>query len=200
MQYTVVINGRPTGPYSLEQLKELAIQPGTFIRKPGMDDYKEAHEFAELRELLGFSYQRTAPQYFASFDQRLMASAIDYFMLACVYVLVVFVSYLFVENKLFRIGSLLLFVPIIPVAKFFYSSIAEASARQATIGKRLMDIKVTDLMGNRISFGTSLARNLFKIFSVLPAFIGYLYCFLNKKQQCLHDTMANTLVIKQRLL
>ncbi|MEE1945205.1 RDD family protein [Pedobacter sp. KR3-3] len=200
MQYTVVINGKPEGPYSLAQLKELAIQPGTFVRKPGMDDYKEAHEFAELRELLGFSYQRTAPQYFASFDQRLMASAIDYFLLTCVYVLVVFVAYLFIENKFFRIGTLLLFVPIIPIAKFVYSSIAEASAKQATIGKRLMDIKVTDLMGSRISFGTSLARNLFKIFSVLPAFIGYLYCFMNKKQQCLHDTMANTLVIKQRLL
>lgn len=200
MQYTVVINGRPEGPYSLEQLKQMAIQPGTFIRKPGMDDYKEAHEFAELRELFGFSYQRTAPQYFAAFDQRLMASAIDYFMLTFGYVLIVFVAYLFVENKIFRIGTLLLFVPIIPVAKFFYSSIAEASAKQGTIGKRLMDIRVTDLMGNRISLGTSLARNLYKIFSVLPAFIGYLYCFLNKKQQCLHDAMANTLVIKQRLL
>ncbi len=200
MQYTVVINGRPEGPYSLEQLKQMTIQPGTFIRKPGMDDYKEAHEFAELRELFGFSYQRTAPQYFAAFDQRLMASAIDYFMLTLVYVLFVFVAYLFVENKVFRIGTLLLFVPIIPVAKFLYSSIAEASAKQATIGKRLMDIKVTDLMGSRISFGTSLARNLYKICSVLPAFMGYLYCFLNKKQQCLHDAMANTLVIKQRLL
>ena len=72
--YTVVINGKPQGPYTLEQLAALKIQPATFIRKPGMDDYKEAHEFPELRALLGFTFQHTAPQYFASFDQRLLAS------------------------------------------------------------------------------------------------------------------------------
>ena len=52
-EYTVVINGKPEGPYQLEELKELKIRTGTFIRTPGMDDYKEAHEFPELRELLG---------------------------------------------------------------------------------------------------------------------------------------------------
>ena len=73
-QYTVVINGKPQGPYNLSELKDLNITANTFIRKPGMDDYKEAHAIPELRELLGFSYQKTAPQYFAAFDQRLLAS------------------------------------------------------------------------------------------------------------------------------
>lgn len=81
VDYTVVINGKPEGPYKLAALKDLKIRTATFIRKPGMDDYKEAHEFPELRELLGFTYQQTAPQYFASFDQRLLASVIDYFFL-----------------------------------------------------------------------------------------------------------------------
>lgn len=200
MEYTVVINGRPQGPYSLEQLKELNIQSGTFIRKPGMDDYKEAHEFPELRELLGFRFQQTAPQYFASFDQRLMASAIDYVMLLIGYIVIVLCIYLVVKGTMFRIGTVLLFMLLIPVAKFIYGSIAEASAKQATIGKRLMDIKVTDMMGNRLALSTSFGRNLAKIFSVLPLFVGYLYCFLNKKQQCLHDVMVGTLVVKQRLL
>lgn len=200
MEYTVVINGRPQGPYSLEQLKELNIQSGTFIRKPGMDDYKEAHEFPELRELLGFRFQQTAPQYFASFDQRLMASAIDYVMLLIGYIVVVLCIYLVVKGTMFRIGTALLFTLLIPVAKFIYGSIAEASVKQATIGKRLMDIKVTDMMGNRLALSTSFGRNLAKIFSVLPLFVGYLYCFLNKKQQCLHDVMVGTLVVKQRLL
>lgn len=200
MEYTVVINGRPQGPYSLEQLKELNIQSGTFIRKPGMDDYKEAHEFPELRELLGFRFQQTVPQYFASFDQRLMASAIDYVMLLIGYIVIVLCIYLVVKGTMFRIGTVLLFMLLIPVAKFIYGSIAEASAKQATIGKRLMDIKVTDMMGNRLALSTSFGRNLAKIFSVLPLFVGYLYCFLNKKQQCLHDVMVGTLVVKQRLL
>jgi len=31
-------------------------------------------------------------------------------------------------------------------------------------------------------------------------FFGYLYSFLNKKQQCWHDIAANTLVVKDRLI
>lgn len=200
MEYTVVINGKPEGPYRLEELKGLGIKSGTFIRKPGMDDYKEAHEFEELRELLGFRYQQTAPQYFASFDQRLMASVIDYFLLMIVYVFVVLILYIFIDTKVFRIGTALSLLALVPLAKLVYSSFAEASVKQATVGKRLMDIKVTDMIGNRIALSVSFGRNIAKVFSVLPLFFGYLYSFLNKKQQCLHDVVVGTLVIKQRLV
>jgi len=200
MNYTVVINGKPEGPYEFEQLRTLAIKPGTFVRKPGMDDYKEAHEFEELRELFGFHHQQTAPQYFASFDQRLLASLIDYFFLTIGYVVMMLIVFIFVEEKMQRVMVGLTLLPIIPIAKFLYSSIAEASVAQATIGKRLLDIKVTDMMGNRINFGVSFGRNLAKAISVAPLFFGYLYSFLNKKQQCWHDLIADTLVIKQRLI
>lgn len=199
-EYTIVVNGKPEGPYSIDELKGIKIRPETFIRKPGMDDYKEAHELIELRDVLGFKFQQTAPQYFASFDQRLMASAIDYFLLLIAYVFVVLILYIFIDTKNFRIGTALILLLLIPIAKFIYASIAEASIKQATIGKRLMDIKVGDLFGNRLDIGTSILRNFAKILSTLPLFIGYLYCFMNKKQQCLHDVLANTLVVKQRLL
>ncbi|HEY0244960.1 MAG TPA: DUF4339 domain-containing protein, partial [Mucilaginibacter sp.] len=52
--YTLVINGKPEGPFSLAQLKEYKIKPGDFVKTAAMDDYKEAHEIAELREFLGF--------------------------------------------------------------------------------------------------------------------------------------------------
>lgn len=200
MEYTVVINGKPEGPYSLEELKNLNIKPGTFIRTPDMDDYKEAHELPELRELLGFRHQQTAPQYFASFDQRLLAAAIDYFFLMIAYVIVVLILFIFIDQKASRITIALVFLVLIPLAKFVYSSFAEASTKQATIGKRLLDIKVTDMLGNRVPLGVSFGRNLAKTISVIPLFLGYLYSFLNKKQQCLHDVIANTLVIKQRLI
>ncbi|WP_316782689.1 RDD family protein [Pedobacter frigiditerrae] len=199
-EYTVVINGKPEGPYALQELQRLNIKPGTFIRKPGMDDYKEAHEFEELRELLGFSFQQTAPQYFASFDQRLMASVIDYFLLLICYVAIVLIAYIFVDQKMFRIGTALFLLILVPVAKIIYASIAEASVKQATIGKRMMDIKVTDLNGSRLTLGNSIGRNLGKLISNATLGIGYLFCFLNKKQQCLHDIMAETLVTKQRLI
>lgn len=200
IRYTVVINGKPEGPYPAAQLKTLDIRPGTFLRKPGMDDYKEAHEFPELRELLGFSFQKTAPQYFASFDQRLLAMVIDYFVITCVYVVLILLTFLFVEEKTQRMAISLGGIPLIYIAKFIYSSLAEASEAQATIGKKLLNIRVTDLGGNRISKSTAFARNAAKIVSAVPLCFGYLYAFLNKKQQAFHDLMANTLVIKDRLI
>jgi uncharacterized RDD family membrane protein YckC len=200
IEYTVVINGKPQGPYSLEVLKTLNLQPGTFVRKPGMDDYKEAHELEELRELLGFSYQVTAPQYFASFDQRLLASVIDYFFLLCGYAVLALLGFIVVNDKTQRVMLALSGLPLIPMAKYVYGSMAEASEKQGTIGKRLLRIKVADMEGKRITLGNSFGRNTAKLFSVLTLFIGYLYSFLNKKQQCLHDLIANTLVVKERLI
>lgn len=198
--YTVVIDGKPTGPYTLEGLKGIVVKPGTFIRKPGMADYKEAHELPELRELLGFTYQKTAPQYFAAFDQRLLASAIDYFFITMGYLVLVLISFIFITGKEARIAAGVSGLPFLPLVKLIYGSIAEAGPKQATAGKAIVNIKVTDLMGNRLQLGQSFVRNVSKIVSVIPVFFGYLFSFLNRKHQCFHDRIADTLVIKDRLI
>jgi len=198
--YTIVVNGKPEGPYTLDALKNKHVLPGTFLKKLGMDDYKEAHEFPELRALFGFSYEQTAPQYFASFDQRLLASVIDYFILFMAYLFLVLISFIFITEKDQRILTALTGLPLIPVCKFIYGVFADASARQGTAGKRLLNIKVTDMLGNPLNFSASLIRNATKVLSVLPLFLGYLYIFLNKKQQTWHDIAANALVIKDRLI
>ena len=200
MIYTIVVNGKPAGPYSLNELKDLHIQPNTFVRTPEMDDYKEAHAIAELRELFGFSFQKTAPQYFAAFDQRLLATVIDHFLIFMIYSILILVSYIFIQEKEQRIMIFLALLPSIFVVKLIYGSFAESAKNQATIGKMLINIKVTDLEGSKISLATSFARNFSKILSILPLFFGYLYSFLNKKNQCWHDIAANTLVIKERLI
>jgi hypothetical protein len=67
VSYLLVINGKPEGPFTIEQLKEKGVKPGDFVKTAAMDDYKEAHEIAELRRLLGFRQQPLIPQYFGSF-------------------------------------------------------------------------------------------------------------------------------------
>jgi uncharacterized RDD family membrane protein YckC len=200
VEYIVVIDGKPAGPYKLSELSGLKIKPGTFVRKPGMDDYKEAHEFQELRVLLGFDHQQTAPQYFASFDQRLLASVIDFFFMFLIYIVVLLLSFIMLTEQGERISAAIALLPLVPVLKFIYGIFADCSSAQGTVGKRLLNIRVTDMLGQRISFGRSLGRNAAKIFSVIPLFFGYLYSFLNRKQQCWHDIAANTLVIKDRLI
>jgi uncharacterized RDD family membrane protein YckC len=80
-----------------------------------------------------------------------------------------------------------------------YHIVMESSDKQATYGKQLLKIRVTDLEGARINTSKAITRNLAKILSTVTLCAGYLTCFFNKKQQCLHDMIADTLVIKDRL-
>lgn len=198
-QYFLVINGKPEGPFGVDQLKGMAIKPVDFLKTPEMDDYKEAHEIVELRELFNFAKRSVVPQYFAGFDQRWMASALDWFFIGGVFIILAFVAVIFVEDKTERIVIGLSILALTPLTKIIYHMVMECSVKQATYGKQIIKIKVCDLEGRRISVGRSIARNLFKIFSLITV-IGYLLSFFNKKQQCLHDMMAETLVMKDRLL
>ena len=199
-KYFVVINGKPTGPYSPEQMKDLRIKPGTFVKTPQMDDYKEAHEIPELCEFLGIKVHVREPQYFASLDVRLLAVMIDFFLIFAIYCVIAAVVVLFIDEKQMRIVVSLSGLAIIPVAKMIYSIIMESSARQGTWGKVLMGLKVSDEKGAPIAFGRSLIRNLSKFISTATVGLGYMMGFFDKKQQCLHDKIAGTLVIKDRLI
>lgn len=199
-KYLLVINGKPQGPFSIDDLKQRKIKPTDFVRSSTMDDYQEAHEVEELRGLLGFRKQHLTPQYFAGFDQRWMASALDWFMVSLVIVFFGVIALLFISEKSTQIIIAVSVLGIIPIANFIYHIIMEASAKQGTYGKQILKIKVTDMQGERIDFAKSFGRNLAKILSVLTLFIGYLYSFFNSKQQCLHDVVAGTLVIKDRLI
>jgi len=198
--YLLVINGKPEGPFTVDELKHRQIKFNDFIRSAEMEDYKEAHEVAELRELLGFNAQHVIPQYFAGFDQRLLASVLDWFMIFCVFVAVAFVAVLIVKDNQIQIIIAFSLLGIMPVVKIIYHIIMESSAKQATYGKQMLRIKVCDMQGERISIRRSIFRNCAKLLSILTLFIGYLFSFFNRQQQCLHDMVAKTLVIKDRLI
>lgn len=198
--YFLVINGKPEGPFSVAQLKEHKLKPGDFLKTAEMDDYKEAHEMLELRELFGFRKQSIIPQYFANFDQRLMASALDWFFTSGACIIIIFIISLFIGDKVARIALAVSLIIVIPVVNFVYHVIMESSAKQATYGKQILRIKVCDLQGERISAGHAIGRNAAKLFSVMTFFVGYLFAFFTKQQQCLHDMVANTLVMKDRLI
>jgi uncharacterized RDD family membrane protein YckC len=199
-EYIVVIKGKPEGPFSYEQLKDLKIRSGTFVKSAGMDDYKEAHEIPELCELLGIKAQVRQPQYFASLDVRLLAIIIDYFLIFAIYCVLATVAVLFIQEREKRIMVALAGLAIIPILKMVYSIIAESSARQGTYGKVLMGLKVIDESGIPITPWQSIVRNLSKLICVATLGLGYAFGFFDKRQQCIHDKIAGTLVIKDRLI
>ena len=78
----------------------------------------------------------------------------------------------------------------------FYGIWLESSVWQATLGKRLMGIKVVDLQGQRISFTKSSGRCLAKGLSTLTLGIGYLTPLWDHRKQTLHDKAAGCLVVR----
>ena len=79
---------------------------------------------------------------------------------------------------------------------WLYYALQESSAAQATLGKRALGVRVTDLEGRRISFGRATGRLFAKIPSALILMIGFLMQPFTAKKQALHDIIAGTLVLK----
>jgi uncharacterized RDD family membrane protein YckC len=89
------------------------------------------------------------------------------------------------------VGILLVIVPWLYYAGF------ESSRGQATPGKVLLRLEVTDLTGTRMSFSRATLRFFGKYISTLIIFIGFIMIAVTKKHQGLHDKIAGTLVILQ---
>ena len=199
-RYEVVIRGKPEGPFSLDELRRMNLRPTDFVKPLGYPEFKEVREIAELSSILNITYQTTRPQYFATLDTRLLATAIDYFIACCVYAVLAAIYLAGVSNATESIPALLVGLVIVPFTKFILCVATEGSKKQASVGKMLIGVKVTDDQGNPIGYGRALARNLAKLVGIATLGIGFFIGFFDKRQQCLHDKIAGTLVIKDRLI
>ena len=133
---------------------------------------------------------------YASFWKRTVAYLIDRFISCFISMIVGFIfGYVLVQmgvsNAVSRLVTVLLGLGIF-IGYFVWP---ESSAWQATIGKRICGLKVIDENGQRISFWRSLGRYLGFIVSGLALGIGYLMCLWTERKQCLHDKLANCLVV-----
>ncbi|MEH7125345.1 RDD family protein [Bacillus sp. JJ1503] len=105
------------------------------------------------------------------------------------------------EEALLLFGSYLgalglsLLINIIGAVAYFAG--LHASKWQATVGKKLLGLKVTDLKGNKISFWRALGRYLAMSFLSGILLIGYIIAAFTEKKQSLHDLIAGTTVIKK---
>jgi uncharacterized RDD family membrane protein YckC len=83
------------------------------------------------------------------------------------------------------------------ILQWLYFALMESGPGQATLGKRLLDIYVTDTQGNRISFKRPTGRYFGKILSGLTIYIGYMMAGWTPRKQALHDMLADTLVVRK---
>ena len=80
-----------------------------------------------------------------------------------------------------------------------YEAIMLSSEKQATVGKMVLGIVVTDVNGGRITFARATGRHFAKWLSALILGIGFLMVAFTEKKQALHDMIADTLVVNRSL-
>jgi len=81
------------------------------------------------------------------------------------------------------------------IISWLYFAKMESSARRATFGKESMKICVTDVDGNRLTFGRASARHFAKVLSAIPAYVGFLMIAFTTKKQALHDMITSCVVV-----
>jgi len=79
---------------------------------------------------------------------------------------------------------------------WIYMAVLNSSAWQASVGKKVLGLKVVDKNMNRLTFGRASGRYFAEFVSALPLGIGYILGAWTKKKQCLHDLIVGTYVIK----
>ena len=89
---------------------------------------------------------------------------------------------------------LVLFYLIFIIIIWLYFAIQESSSAQATLGKRAVNVKVTDLEGNRIGFGKATVRTIVRFIPLIGP-LGCLAIGFSDNKQGLHDWAAGTYVI-----
>jgi uncharacterized RDD family membrane protein YckC len=117
--------------------------------------------------------------------QRVLAGVIDICIVQALILLIVIFT-----GGLFEFGF--------PLANAIYGGVMMSSLWQATVGKKLLGLKVVDVNGSKPSSGRIWGRSLASLLSWFPLFgIGYLMVFFTARHQTLHDMMAATLVVKE---
>lgn len=84
---------------------------------------------------------------------------------------------------------------LIFVVQGIYYGFMESSESQATIGKRIMKLKVADLDGNRLSVSKAMIRGFARTATGTFCGLLFLFAFFNDKKQCIHDKFAGSIVI-----
>jgi uncharacterized RDD family membrane protein YckC len=136
----------------------------------------------------------TSIQY-AGFWIRFCAWFIDWII---VWVLVFFVGYLLasIDPTLFDSSDIDTIATLIAIiVSWLYYAIMEASAKQGTLGKLAVGIKVVDNKFQRPTFGRATGRFFGKFLSSIFFGLGFIAVGFDSKKQSWHDSLSASFVI-----
>ena len=119
---------------------------------------------------------------YGGFGRRLGAFVVDYVVVGVP---------LFLIIRTFGVWGLLALL-----VTWLYDPIMESSRSQATVGKIVFGLIVTDTSFRRISFGRAVGRHFSKGLSAVLLYLGYLMAAFTPQNRALHDYIAGTVVLR----
>ncbi len=145
----------------------------------------------------------------ASFFKRFVAYLIDILPIAFVVVVIAIVKFDFgqsffelskdAENfgalKTFQIENNIISMVCL-VIWIIYSIAMDCSVHQGTYGKKLLNIKVVNEKGERLTFEEAFKRNVSKVISTFTFNLGFFWMIFDPKKQTWHDKIAAALVVE----
>jgi uncharacterized RDD family membrane protein YckC len=155
------------------------------------------------------------PSPYAGFWLRLLAYIIDHILLGVIFGVVAMLAIAAIGIGYFRsmveglregnggfpfalLSDIFLAVLVICAASWIYHAWMESSQYQATLGKMVLGLIVTDMNDRPITFGRASGRFFARIISnLIPLELGYIMAGFTEKKQALHDMIASCLVLKK---
>jgi len=218
MQIHIARDGQRFGPYSLEQLAAMLQQgqlaPTDSYWTEGMADWLPVAQFVATHRELTANFPLPRTTEYAGFWLRFLAYFIDSLLLGMP---LQFINGLLFGEQMTQFNSVLKanpnndavimaafseFLPAMSAmmaigtfAGLIYNVALTTSSLQATVGKKLLGIKVTNEHGGRISVGQAIGRELGKFLSGFIFMIGYIMAGVDARKQALHDKLAKTFCI-----
>jgi uncharacterized RDD family membrane protein YckC len=141
--------------------------------------------------------RRDVDEAYAGFWIRVVATIIDAIILGVVTFPLGLILGLMAGNNVSAAMTMMYITWVVDVLiGWLYEALLTSSSWQATLGKKALRLKVTDLDGRPISFARATGRHFAKIISGIPCAIGFIMVAFTEKKQGLHDMIAGTLVVR----
>jgi uncharacterized RDD family membrane protein YckC len=139
----------------------------------------------------------SARSHYAGFWRRFFAFLLDLFAISCVEGILIQLGVITQLPDQPSLQQSLTFLAYALPAYWAYYALMESSPWQATLGKRALDLAVTDLEEKRISILRASGRFFGKLVSFSILGIGFLTIAFTTRRQALHDLLAGCLVIRR---
>ena len=102
------------------------------------------------------------------------------------------------RGPLIIFAAIFFFATVSLVVTWLYHALMESSEWQATVGKKVLGLVVTDMAGRRVTFWRATGRHFSKIVTnMVPLLIGYILAGFTEKKQALHDMIAGCLILQR---